>query len=119
MVFRKLLDRLGRYRRSNRLVGHLPAQPQGTLDGYPHETERLVGEDLDLLAFHEVAVEAGDLVDLRARDLLALLAERLAHLHEQLAGVDELHLAASLRGFAVGDDPEVGRDAGVVEQLVR
>ena len=31
------------------------------------EPERLVGEDLHLLALREVAVEAGDLVDLRRR----------------------------------------------------
>ncbi|MEJ7697658.1 MAG: hypothetical protein WKF78_13820 [Candidatus Limnocylindrales bacterium] len=41
-------------------------------------------------------------------DLLALLAEALAHLHEQLARVDKLHLAAALRALAVRDDPEVG-----------
>ena len=49
----------------------------------------------------EVAVEAGDLGDLVVADLLALLAEALAHLGEQLAGIDELDLAAAL-GRACG-----------------
>ena len=34
------------------------------------------------------------------------------------AGVDELHLAAPGGGFAVVDEPDVGGDAGVVEQVV-
>ena len=93
-------------------------KPQRTLDGDAHEPERLVGEDLHPVALGEVAVEPGDLGDLVGRDLLALLAQALAHLHEQLAGVDELHLAAPFGALAVGDDPEVGRDAGVVEELI-
>ena len=65
-----------------------------------------------------VAVELGDLGDVVVGEFLALLAEALAHLLPQLAGVDELDLAAAFGALAVGDDPEVGGDAGVVEELV-
>ena len=37
----------------------------------------------------------------------------------KVAGVDELHLALALLGFLVGQNPDVGGDAGVVEQVVR
>ena len=83
--------------RGERLVGDLPAQPQRPLDGDAPEAERLVGEDLDLVALGEVAVEPGDLGDLLGGDLLALVAEALAHLHEEVAGVDELDLAPCAR----------------------
>jgi hypothetical protein len=39
--------------------------------------------------------------------------------HEQVARIDELHDPPPLGALAVGDDPDVGRDARVVEQLVR
>ena len=77
----------------------LVAEPQRPLDGDPLEAERLVREDLDPLVLLERAVEAGDLGDLLGADLLALLAEALAHLHEELARVDELHLARAARAL--------------------
>ncbi len=36
-----------------------------------------------------------------------------------LGGVDELHLAAPVGGLAVGEHPDVGGDAGVVEHVER
>jgi len=77
------------------------------------------GRIFDPLALGESAVQPGDLGDMRSRQLLALLAEALAHLLPQLAGVDELHQAAPFSGLAVGHHPEVDGDAGVVEELVR
>ena len=85
---------------------------------------RSIGED-PRLAVLEVAVDAGDLADLvglavvAVADLVALVAQALAHLDEEAAGVDELDLAFALRLLAVGEHPDVGRDAGVVEKLVR
>ena len=37
---------------------------------------------------------------------------------EQVDGIDELHLAASFRAFAVRDNPHIGGNARVVEELV-
>ena len=70
------------------------------------------------LAVLEVAVDAGEVVDLFARELVALVAEALTHLHEELPPVDELHLALSPLFLAVGEHPDVCGDAGVVEELV-
>ena len=50
--------------------------------------------------------------------LLRLLPRLFFILHEELAGVDELDLALALRLLAVGEHPDVGGDAGVVEELV-
>ena len=48
----------------------------------------------------------------------ALVAEALLHLHPERAGVDELNLAFARLLFPVGEHPEVGGDAGVVEELL-
>ena len=53
--------------RGQRLLAHLPAQAQRTLDGDPHRAEGFVRQDLDALALLERAVEAHDLGDLLAR----------------------------------------------------
>ena len=74
----------------------LVPQAEGALDRDPLEAEGLVGQDLDPLALLERAVEAGDLGDLLGADLVALVAQALAHLGEQLAGIDELDLAPAL-----------------------
>ena len=35
-----------------------------------------------------------------------------------LAGINELHFPDVLRGLVLGDDPDVGGDAGIVETVV-
>ena len=109
------------------LVGCFPAEPKGPLDGDAQEAEALVGEDLHpggvvavgaFLLLIEVAVEAHDVGDLGVAHLLALLAEALAHLGEALPSIDQLDLALAVGRLAVADDPEVGGDAGVVEELI-
>jgi len=37
----------------------------------------------------------------------------------EMRSVDQLHFALARRRFAVGDDPDVGSDAGIVEKLLR
>src|SRR6266540_2211789 len=101
------------------LVGDLPAETQWAFDRDAEVTKRLVREDLDSVVLLEVAVKVGDLGDLLRADQLALFAEALAHLDPQFAGVDELNLAAACGALAIREDPEVGRDAGVVKELVR
>src|SRR6266545_5468599 len=101
------------------LVSDLPAETQWAFDRDAEVTKRLVREDLDSVVLLEVAVKVGDLGDLLRADQLALFAEALAHLDPQFAGVDELNLAAACGALAIREDPEVGRDAGVVKELVR
>ena len=51
--------------------------------------------------------------------LAILLAQVLAQRLEPLGRVDQLHPALAVRRLAVGDDPDVGGDAGVVEHVQR
>ena len=53
------------------------------------------------------------------RDLAALGAQALAQQDPEGGGVDELDPAAPLGPFPVGEHPDVGGDAGVVEELLR
>jgi hypothetical protein len=57
--------------------------------------------------------------DVLGAEFAVLLAQVLAQRLEPLAGVDELDLALAVRGLAVGQHPDVGGDAGVVEQVQR
>jgi hypothetical protein len=63
--------------------------------------------------------DVGDLPDVRRRDFAALVAQALAHRRPEVRRVDELHLAPARRRLAVREHPHVGRDAGVVEKLLR
>ena len=101
------------------LATGLKVELQRALDGDAVEAEGAVVEDLDLRALLEVGIEAGQCVDVAGSQLPALVAEGLAHLAEVGDAVDELDLAAALGGLAVGKQPDVGADAGVVEHLVR
>ena len=66
----------------------------------------------------QLAVEPGDIAALGVADLVALVAERLLHRNPEVPGVDELDLPPARLLLAVREDPDVGRDAGVVEELV-
>jgi hypothetical protein len=94
-------------------------QAQRALDGDFPVAEGGVGEDLRLGRFLEIEEGAADALDVVGRELAVLLAEVLAQRLEPLAGVDELHLALAVRGLAVGQHPDVGGDAGVVEEVER
>ena len=46
-------------------------------------------------------------------------SEVFAELFVELGGIDELDLALAVLGLLVGEHPDVGGDAGVVEDVVR
>ena len=74
----------------------------------------------------KLAMQARDVADVvgvfglvaRVADAAALVAQAFFHGHPLVARVDELHLGLAVRFLAVGQHPDVGADAGVVEQLV-
>ena len=51
--------------------------------------------------------------------LAPFVTEAAAHRRPERGGVDQLYLAPALRRLAVGQQPHVGGDAGVVEELLR
>src|SRR5262249_198187 len=72
----------------------------------------------------ELAVEPHDLGDLvapvlRLADLAALVAEAAAHGDVEGASVEKLNLALAAFLLAVGNNPDVGANASVVEHLLR
>src|SRR6266702_2265374 len=52
------------------------------------------------------------------RDFAAFVAQAFAHLHPEVSGIDELHFTSSLLLFAVGEYPDIGGNACVVEKLL-
>ena len=69
-----------------------------------------------VLAAGEVSL--GDLLYVLGGKFTILLAEVFAQLAKELAGFDELHFAAALSGLVIREHPDVGGDAGVIEQVV-
>src|SRR6266566_2169431 len=103
--------------------GHLETQTQRPLDGDAGVAEVGVVEDLRGVTRRKAAVEPNDLGDLVApilllADLATLVAEATAHGNVKLARVEELDLALAALLLAVGDDPDIGADPGVVEHLL-
>ena len=78
-----------------------------------------MGKIFDSGRLLEIEEGAADALDVLGRELAVLLAEVLAQRLEPLAGVDELHLALAVRGLPVRQHPDVGGDAGVVEEVER
>ena len=99
--------------------GQLAVQAQRAFDGDFPVTKRGVRETFGFRRFLEVEEGAGDAADVLGRQFAVFLAQVLAQGLEPLGGVDQLHLAFAVRGLAVGQHPDVGGNAGVVEQVER
>lgn len=95
---------------------------QWPLHGDPLETEGLAGQHFDpgIIGelIHGATEQLDDLVNGVVGELLALVAETLAHLGTHFTGVDEFDQTTLLVGLGVGEDPHVCGDTGVVEHLV-
>ena len=109
----------GEAERLDGLHRELAVQAQRALDGDLPVAEGGVGENLRLLRLLEREVGVADALDVVGREFAVFLAEVLAERLEPLRGVDELHLALAVLGLAVGEHPDVGGDAGVVEHVER
>ena len=97
----------------------LKAQAQGTLDGETVVAKIVVVEDFAGGAGLQGAVLAHDVGDVRlVGELAALVAQAAAQRLPTITRIHQLNPATAARLFAVGDDPDVGADAGVVEHLL-
>src|SRR5262245_49486384 len=102
---------------------HLIAEAQRPFDCDTGIAEIGVVEHLRALAVLETAVEPDDLFELRRRDVPTLVAQAsltvcAATRRPEVSRINELDLALAVLLLAVGDDPDVGADAGVVEHLL-
>src|SRR5579884_757279 len=100
------------------------AQAERPLDGHACIAEIRVVEDLRTLFILEAAIEADNLVNLCGGEMPALVAQAaLGFLtpawRPDIASVDELNLPFAPFLLTVGDNPDVGADAGVVKHLLR
>ena len=93
--------------RSGRLDRHLPVAKGGIV------------ENPALLRLLECKERVADSGDVRLRKLAILLAQILAERLVPLGGVDQLNLAPAMLRLAVGEHPDIGGDAGVVEHVER
>ena len=138
----------GEAQRGEAGVAKLPGEAEGALDGDAAIAEGVGGENFGGEGFFglgggvggfasagalglgggverlrgdggEVAEGAGDRLDVVVAHLVAFRAEGFAHLAVKVDAVDELHAALAVGGLFVGEDPDVGRDAGVVEHVGR
>ncbi len=70
-------------------------------------------------------MDAGDQADvikaivITIADNIAFVAQALAHFMIKLAGIDKLNLALAVSFLLIGDDPDIGADAGIVKKLIR
>ena len=107
------------------VVAEFHPQTLGAFDGDFVVAEILVVEDFGgdgvvvaLLPECEVAVNFHDMRDILGAKFTVFVAEIFAEFAVGARSVDELHFAAAVRGFGVGEDPDVGGDTGVVEEVV-
>ena len=82
--------------------------------------EDFAGDPLFAFALHfpHLAIDLGDLSDMFGGEFAVFVAQVFAELAVEPVGVDELDFAPALRGFVVAQYPDVGGDAGVVEEVV-
>jgi len=100
-------------------MAELAVEAERALDHDFPVAKGLIREDFRLGALLKVEVAAGDAIDVVGRQLTVFLAEVFAERLEPLGRVDELDLALAVVGLAVGQHPDVGGDAGVIEEVER
>ena len=94
-------------------------QAQGAFHRHLPVAKCRVGEDLGLLGLLESEEGIHNTTDVLFGQLAVLLAQVLAQGLVPLRGVNELHAAFAVLRLPVGEHPDVGGDAGVVEHVER
>ena len=108
-----------KFRRSGRSHGNSAIAEPGGGEDAAHDTFFFLAVlgDRPGRAVLELDEELQHVCRLLGRNLTPLVAEAPAHRRPERGGVDELHPAPSLGRLPVADQPYVGGDAGVVEEL--
>ena len=110
----------GKTQEFDSLVGELAFQAQRALDSDLPVAEVLSVEPFRLGGFLRLAeVDVDDSLDVSIREFTILLAEIAAQRLEPATCIDQLHFVTTRFGFLVGQHPDIGGDAGVVENVER
>ena len=80
--------------------------------------EKVVWIDFGVFGLFKVGVQFYQLTDMAIGDENSFVSEIPFHLIEEVNGVDQLYLALSCLRFSVRQDPDIGGDTGVEEQLI-
>ena len=94
-------------------------QAQWTLDSHLIVTKGFVWENLGLLCLNKIQIGITDTTDIISSKFAVFLAEILTERLEPGACINELNLALAMLGLAVGKHPDIGGNAGVVEEVKR
>ena len=82
-------------------------------------TELSIVVNSTVVAGIEITVELNNSSDVPFSQFLALGTQSFAHLLEKLRAIDKLDFSLALRLLVVGEYPDIGGDAGVVEHIGR
>ena len=80
--------------------------------------KKVVWIDFGLFGLFKVGVQFGYLTDMGIGDENPFVSKIPFHLIEEVNGVDQLYLTLSCLRFSVRQDPDIGGDTGVEEQLI-
>ena len=78
-----------------------------------------IRKNLRLFRFLKGEKRVTDAADILLGEFAILFTEVLAQGLEPLGCVDELHLALSMLGFSIGEHPDIGGNAGIIEKIER
>ncbi len=101
------------------LAGELAVEAQRALDFDFPISEGGIGEDFRLRGFFKGQERVADALDVLGRKFAVLFAHVFPQRAEPLGGIDELDFALAVLWLAIGEHPDVGGDAGVVEEIER
>ena len=107
------------------LLGKLCFEPFGSFDGNLVVPKRLIVKHLagDTVVtrscyFSHLAIDIHDLCDMLWSQLAVFIAQIFTQLRIQTIGIYQLYFSFTVRGFVVAEYPDVGGNAGVVEEIV-
>ena len=89
-----------------------------SLNRYFRVAEKVVWIDFGVFGLFKVGVQFHYLTDMAIGDDPPLVSEIPFHLIEEVNSVDQLYLALTCLRFLVRQDPDIGGDTGVEEQLI-
>ena len=74
-------------------------------------------ENFAVFAFFKRRVQLNDFAAVLRQQFVFLVACRLAQLVEDAGGINQLHIALAFRALVLGQNPDIGGNAGVVKQV--
>ena len=100
------------------LAQNLTLFDERSLNRHFRVAEKVIWIDFGVFDLFKVGVQFHYLTDMGIGDKNPLVSEIPFHLIEEVNGVDQLYLTLPCIRFSVRQDPDIGGDTGVEEQLI-